>query len=221
MLTTSRLPGNKTRQDKLPVVQNEQLMGLQNARLCMYGPATSKWTEKTEGREPVTAIWKARLPCSLQARTQNFQSFMLYYVTNSIIPLNTIPLHKLIVAQLFKQFIIFYATRRSSESPPLNPVTYQLTRKISFLPVLNYLPACLPITTVVGANLCARDPLEIKGNWIRGVGGVADKEAYTVHTINIISQRLYFVARCLSSYVRNVSLHSTCVCFPSIRKLVT
>jgi hypothetical protein len=28
--------------------------------------------------------------------------------------------------------------------------------------------------TVVGANLCARDPLEVKGKGIRGVGGVAD-----------------------------------------------
>jgi hypothetical protein len=43
--------------------------------------------------------------------------------------------------------------------------------------------------TVVGANLCARDPLEEKGMGIRGVEGVADKEAYTVHTKNIISQR--------------------------------
>jgi hypothetical protein len=34
--------------------------------------------------------------------------------------------------------------------------------------------------TVVGANLCARDPLEVKGKGIRGVGRVADKEAYTV-----------------------------------------
>jgi hypothetical protein len=37
---------------------------------------------------------------------------------------------------------------------------------------------------------------------------VADKEA--VHTINIIFQRQYFVARCLSSYVGNVfGLRST------------
>jgi hypothetical protein len=55
-----------------------------------------------------------------------------------------------------------------------------------------------------------------------GLGGVADKEAYTVHTINIISQRQYFIARYLSSYVGNVfGLHSICVCFPSARKLVT
>jgi hypothetical protein len=36
------------------------------------------------------------------------------------------------------------------------------------------------------------------------VGGVDDKEAYTVHTINIISQRQYFVGRCLSSCIGNV-----------------
>jgi hypothetical protein len=40
--------------------------------------------------------------------------------------------------------------------------------------------------TVVGAKPCVRCPLEVKGKGIRGVGGVADKEAYTVHTINII-----------------------------------
>jgi hypothetical protein len=36
------------------------------------------------------------------------------------------------------------------------------------------------------------------------LGGVADKEAYTVHTINIASQRQYFVVRCLNSYIGNV-----------------
>jgi hypothetical protein len=76
--------------------------------------------------------------------------------------------------------------------------------------------------TAVGANLCARDPLEVKGHGIRGLEGGAGKEAYTVHTTNIISQRQYFAARCLSSYVTNVfGLHSICVCFPSARKLVT
>jgi hypothetical protein len=71
---------------------------------------------------------------------------------------------------------------------------------------------------VIGANLCARDPLEVTGKGIREVGGVTDKEACTVHTINIISQRQYFVAHCLSSYV---GLHSMCVCFPSMCTLVT
>jgi hypothetical protein len=77
--------------------------------------------------------------------------------------------------------------------------------------------------TVVGANLCARDPLQEKGRGIRGAGGVADKEAYTVHTKkNIISQRRYFVAQSLISCVDNVfGLHRTCVCVPSTRKLVT
>jgi hypothetical protein len=32
----------------------------------------------------------------------------------------------------------------------------------------------------------------------------ADKEAYTVHSANIISEQQYFVARCLCSYVGNV-----------------
>jgi hypothetical protein len=76
-------------------------------------------------------------------------------------------------------------------------------------------------STVVGANLCVRRPSDVKGKGIRGAGGVADKEAYTVHTINIISQRQYFVARCLSSYVGNVfGLHSICIYIPSTRKLV-
>jgi hypothetical protein len=38
------------------------------------------------------------------------------------------------------------------------------------------------IGTVVGANLCVPRPLEVKDKGIRGVGGVADKEACTVHT---------------------------------------
>jgi hypothetical protein len=59
-------------------------------------------------------------------------------------------------------------------------------------------------------NLCARDALEVNGKGIRRVGGVADKEAYTVRTINIISQRQYLVSRCLISYVGNVfGLYST------------
>jgi hypothetical protein len=37
-----------------------------------------------------------------------------------------------------------------------------------------------------------------------GLGGIADKEAYTVHTTNISSQRQCFEARYLSSYVGNV-----------------
>jgi hypothetical protein len=45
---------------------------------------------------------------------------------------------------------------------------------------------------------------------------------YTVHTINIISQRQYFVASCLWSCVGDVfGLHSICVYFPSSHKLVT
>jgi hypothetical protein len=77
------------------------------------------------------------------------------------------------------------------------------------------------ITAIVGANLCVPGPLEVKGKGIREMGEVADKEAYTVQTINIISQRQYFIARCLSFYVGYVfGLHSMCLCFPSTRKLV-
>jgi hypothetical protein len=77
-----------------------------------------------------------------------------------------------------------------------------------------------PYVTVVGANLCAPDPLEVKGKGIRGMEGVADKEAYAVH-VDIISQWQYFVACHLISYVSNAfGLHSICVCFPSTCKLV-
>jgi hypothetical protein len=54
------------------------------------------------------------------------------------------------------------------------------------------------------------------------VGGVADKEANTVHIFNIISQWQYFVARRLISFVGNVfGIRNIRVCFPSARKLVT
>jgi hypothetical protein len=53
------------------------------------------------------------------------------------------------------------------------------------------------------------------------LGGAAGKETRTIHTVNIISQRQYFAARCLSSYAGIIfCLHSTWVCFPSTRKLV-
>jgi hypothetical protein len=58
--------------------------------------------------------------------------------------------------------------------------------------------------TVVGANPCAPDSLEVNDRGIRGVEEVACKEARTVHTINIISQRQYLVARCLVFCVDNV-----------------
>jgi hypothetical protein len=44
----------------------------------------------------------------------------------------------------------------------------------------------------------------VRSTSVRSKRQVADKEAYTVHTINIISQRQYFVAHCLSSCVGNV-----------------
>jgi hypothetical protein len=51
---------------------------------------------------------------------------------------------------------------------------------------------------------------------------VGDKEAHTVHAIDIISQGQYFVARCFSSYVGNVfGLQSISICFPCVHKLMT
>jgi hypothetical protein len=77
-------------------------------------------------------------------------------------------------------------------------------------------------STVVGTNMCAPRPLVLKGNGIRGGGRVANKDAYTVHTMNIIFQPQYVVSRCLSSYVGDVfDLHSICVCSSSTRKIVT
>jgi hypothetical protein len=46
-----------------------------------------------------------------------------------------------------------------------------------------------PLRTVFGANLCARDTLQLKVKGIRGVTDVADKYAYTVNPLNIIPQR--------------------------------
>lgn len=52
---------------------------------------------------------------------------------------------------------------------------------------------------------------------VRGLRGIADRDAYTVHTINIISQRQCFVAHCLVSYIGNVfGLDSICGCFVSL-----
>jgi hypothetical protein len=45
---------------------------------------------------------------------------------------------------------------------------------------------------VVGANLCARDPLEVKGKGIRGVGGAADKEAYRLLSVLCPRKFLHF-----------------------------
>lgn len=70
--------------------------------------------------------------------------------------------------------------------------------------------------------MCTRDPLEVNGMMIGGAGGVAGNKAYTVHAVNIISERQYFVAPCLIPGVGNVfDLHSICVLFPSTLKLVT
>jgi hypothetical protein len=53
-----------------------------------------------------------------------------------------------------------------------------------------------------------------KGKEFRGVGGVTDKEAFSVLTINIIFQQQYFIARYLSSYVGNVFGMSLGIHFP-------
>jgi hypothetical protein len=58
--------------------------------------------------------------------------------------------------------------------------------------------------TVVGANLCIPRPLEVNGKEIRGLGGVAGKEACSVHATNIISQRQYSGARCWDSASQNL-----------------
>jgi hypothetical protein len=57
---------------------------------------------------------------------------------------------------------------------------------------------------VAGANLHARDALEVKGTEIRGAGGTADNEAHAVRTINITSQWQCFVVHYLSFYVGNI-----------------
>jgi hypothetical protein len=54
------------------------------------------------------------------------------------------------------------------------------------------------------------------------MGSVADEEAYTVHTIDIISQRRQFAGNCLISYVVKVlDFHSIYVCFPCTWKLIS
>jgi hypothetical protein len=40
---------------------------------------------------------------------------------------------------------------------------------------------------MLGTKLCVPRQLEVNGKGIRRVGGAADKEAYTVHIINMIS----------------------------------
>jgi hypothetical protein len=90
--------------------------------------------------------------------------------------------------------------------------TFLFSVHSNFEPDLNKIPP----SAVVGANLCVRRPVRSKRQGDHRGGRVADKKACTVHTTNIISQRQYFVARCLSSYVGNVfGLHSICVCLAS------
>jgi hypothetical protein len=45
----------------------------------------------------------------------------------------------------------------------------------------------LTSSTLLGANLCAWRHLKVQGKWYRNVRRVAETEAYTVNTKNIIS----------------------------------
>lgn len=73
-------------------------------------------------------------------------------------------------------------------------------------------------SAVGSTNLCISCSLEING---KGVGGAADKEVCTGHTVNIFSHVKYFVACCLGSCFRNAfALHSICVCFTCTHKVV-
>lgn len=49
------------------------------------------------------------------------------------------------------------------------------------------------------------------GKGIRGVEGLAEKEAHAVHTISIISHPQYFVSRCLICVDNVLPLRSICV----------
>jgi hypothetical protein len=76
--------------------------------------------------------------------------------------------------------------------------------------------------TVVGANLAFHVRQKQKVTGSEGLGGIADKEEHTLHSLDVIFQWQYFVARCPSSSVGKVfGLHSICFCFPSTLKLVT
>jgi hypothetical protein len=52
-------------------------------------------------------------------------------------------------------------------------------------------------TTVVGTSLCVPHPLEAIYKRVRGVKKRADKEVYTVHNMDIISQWQYSAVRCI------------------------
>jgi hypothetical protein len=73
-------------------------------------------------------------------------------------------------------------------------------------------------STVVGTKPCVPRPLEVKGKWIRRLGGVAEMKAESVQTTNIISQWQYLQ---LAVSGNILGFRSTCVYFPSTRKLVT
>lgn len=70
-----------------------------------------------------------------------------------------------------------------------------INRHVAFLPHRDH---NAHKNTVVGTNLCVLCPLQEIGRGIREEGVATGKVSYTVHTVNIISQRQYFVA-CLRS----------------------
>jgi hypothetical protein len=73
--------------------------------------------------------------------------------------------------------------------------------------------------TVVWTKPCIPLPLEVRGKGTRGVGGVAGKEAYTVQTIDIISQCGNTLYLAVSHNV--FGKHSICIFFLSTCKLVS
>jgi hypothetical protein len=70
-------------------------------------------------------------------------------------------------------------------------------------------------------NPCIRNLLEEKNKGIRGVGEVAQKEAYTVHTTHITSQSQYLYSSLISYFSNASGSHSAYVCVPFTRKQVT
>lgn len=69
----------------------------------------------------------------------------------------------------------------------------------------------VPRLAVRGTNLCLQRPLQVKGKWVRGLGGAADREACTVQTKILFSSGIFLVDRCLSLRVGNVFLVYICV----------
>jgi hypothetical protein len=76
--------------------------------------------------------------------------------------------------------VFFSDSCEGSQGPPR---TVELEIIITIIIIICFI--CTNRPTVVGMNLCVRRPLEVKGKGIGRVVGVADKEVYTVDSINI------------------------------------